>query len=243
LLDEGKSREGLELALDLLKFAEDVAADGDERAQVTAWHFQETAMIVLEHALQGDRLTAEHCRQIDRELAQLDATFPRLAPVLLGRLEQYGTWILKEASLTDLVGCRAGNAPIAAGWRELYSERLMKIAAFDRVDALITQLLRSDQGRTSEEMAQRDALDAGREEAKNAYVRIFTNPSYIPKSGRSRSLRSWMRTIRIAAHFGATGEALDLIDAEGDKIAHGVEAGKLVLWHGNSRRDIPRRHD
>jgi hypothetical protein len=242
LFEEGKTGPGTELTLDLLKFAEDVAGDGDERAQYTTWHLQETAMIVLEHALQGDRLTAENCRQINRELSNLDTTFPRLAPVLLGRLEQYGTWILKQAPLADLVGCRATGAPIPTGWRELYSERLMKIAAFDAADVLISRLLRSDQGRESEEMAQRDALYTGLEPT-NTYTRVFTNASYIPKSGRSRSLRSWMRTIRIAAHFGATGEALDLIDAEGDKIAHGMEGGKLVLWYGNSRRDIPRRHD
>lgn len=243
LLEEGKTREGIELALDLLKFAEDVAADGDERAQYSAWHLQETAMVVLEHALQGDRLTGDNCRQIDRELGQLDTTFPRLAPVLLGRLEQYGTWILKEAPLSDLVGCRATGAAIPTGWRELYSERMMKVAAFDTTDALITRLLRSDQSRTAEEEAQRDALDAGRAEAKNTYTKILTNPSYIPKSGRSRSLRSWMRALRVGAHFGATGEVLDLLDTEGEKIVTGMDAGKLVLWHGTSRRDIPRRHD
>jgi hypothetical protein len=239
-IQQGKIGEGAELLLDLLKFAEDVAGDGDEGAQRVSAGLQEKALIGLDSALQEERLTAADCRRIDRELASLDATFPRLAPVLLGKLEEYGSWILKDAPLTDLVGCKANPAGIQVGWREAYSHPLMKIAGFDQTDALVARLLKSDEGTKEEETALRDRVFAGGEPA-NVYFRIFARSEYIPDSGRFRGMRSFIRMLRVAAHFGATGEVLELADASGSKIGHGLEDGKLVLWDGRTR--ISRRHD
>jgi hypothetical protein len=110
----------------------------------------------------------------------------------------------------------------------------MKIAGFDQTDRQVARLLRSDEGNEAEEIALRKTvLEA--EEPTNVYLRIFARSEYIPDSGGSRGMRSWMRTLRVAAHFGATGEVLELTDGSALKIDHAIEDGKLVLWHGRMR--------
>jgi len=247
LAKNGKHREATELLLDLLKFAEDVGNDGAFYARMAGWGLQEKAIVGLEDALMNAPLTAQDCRQIDRELAQLDATYPRLAPMILSRLEEYGEWILKEKTLQDLVGCRGNPENIKVGWREMYSDRLMRIAGFNRADALMSRLVLSDDGTEAEQAARRQKFVETAQleglELTNVYFSMFTCSDYLPDAGRGPSLRSTLRALRIGARFAATGEVLELTDINGEKIATGFDAGKLVLWSGNSQRNIPRRHD
>jgi hypothetical protein len=241
LFKEGKTRDAAELLLDVLKFSEDVAADGSEDALRLHIHITGNALTGIERLLTDERLPAQDCVQIARELGQLDATFPRVGPLLLGKLEHCGSWILEEGNLQDLVGCKASPDGIKAGWREAYSLRLMKISGFDQTDALISRLLSSDEGSASDEAARRKKVFEDLSDSGNVYFRIFAHPEDMPESGWFRTLRSELRQLRVAAHWRATGGVLELADTSGAKFPCEIEAGNLVLWVGGSRREFPRR--
>jgi hypothetical protein len=178
------------------------------------------------------RLSPEDCRQMAGELGQLDATFPRLGPLLLSKLEYFGTWMLNEGSLEELrgLGCVPRGAKIEAGWREAFSRRLFLAAAFDRTDALVTGLLAADEGSAPDEAARRSKLAADLGDTGNWLFKSFARLERMPDSRPFRQLRSRLRLLRIAAHYRATGEILELDDPLGTKLFHKVEVDSLRVW-------------
>jgi hypothetical protein len=232
LAREEKTREATELVLDLCKYAEDVAGDGSNTALILYYNMFYTPLAGLEYLLTHARLSPEDCRQIERELGELDATFPRLGPVLQHRLEYFGSWILSGGRLADLrgVGCILAGMEIQPGWQEAFSMPLLQVAGFDQTDGFTTRLLRADEGTAAMETARWKEVYAERERARNPYFLIFTHSDGMPSPGSLRDLRTRLRLSRAAAHYKATGEFLALDDPLGTKLFHQVEPDEVRFW-------------
>ncbi len=230
LASEGKTGEATELLLDVAKFGQDVTNDGSLIAYNLGEDITRHALLGMEALLNRGRLSAEDARQMDRELGRLDSTFPRLAPWLLSRLDYFGSWALSGHLPEELrgIGCVMHGQRLEPGWRELFSERLMKCAAFERSDGVVAQLLKTDELSYTAEFARRDRIWAELDQAKNWVFRAFAKT--LPSARPLRGLRTRLRMVRGAAHYRATGEFLDLEDPLGTKLLRKVEGDRVRIW-------------
>jgi hypothetical protein len=242
LASEGKTREAVELQADVLKYAEDLSVDGSDIAFRLNQDLTRSAFIGVEFLLKSGGLTGEDCRVLACDLGSLDATFPRFATMLLGRLEYFGAWALRESPLDDLenVGCKPQGMVVSPGWREAYSQRLMKAAAFEQAEALYAGLRSTDGGSPSADAGWRTKIRAERDASKNTYFRLFVRPEEIPDARLFRDLRARLRLLRLAAHWRATGEFLELEDPHGTKFAHAIEPpDRMKFWGLDQSLEIP----
>ena len=227
LASDGKPREAAELLLDLLMYAQDVADDGSESAENVGGTIMGIALQNLRSLLTQGRLSPEDCLQMDRDLAQLDAMFPRFGPVLLGRLHYFGTWILNGGKIEMLhgVGFIPGDMTFTPGWRDAFSLPLMKVSGFDQTDAWTSRLLAADEGSLADEEARWKKAFEDHDEAKNPYFRLFTKSDGMPNFQLLREQRARLRLVRLAVHYRATGEFLPL-----PGFGHTVEPKGVQFW-------------
>jgi hypothetical protein len=245
LAAEGRTREATELELDLCKYAQDVAADGSQIAFELSYSLTSVGLVGLEYLLTQGGLAAEDCRTMDRDLDLLDASFPRLGTFLLGKLEYFGSWMLKRGCLEELrgLGCVPRGAEVAPGWREAYSARLFLATAFDQTDALFAGLLPTDEGSLSDGNARREKATADLGDSGNWLYTGFTRNDRMPEASQFRSPRTRLRLLRAAAHWRATGEFLELDDPMGTKLSHSIVLpDKLKFWgEGDNSLEIQLR--
>jgi hypothetical protein len=238
LAAEGKTHDATELLLDLLKYGQDVAADGSELAHELSREIMSSGLVGIEYLLIHGKVSTEDCRQMSEELGRLDGTFPRLGPVLLCKLEYFGSWMLSGQGLDDLrgIGCVPRGSEIEPGWREAYSRRLMLVAIFDRTDDLVAGLLATDLGTSSDEVARRSKVYLDLGETRHWLFKAFTG--MFPDSRPLRHLRTRVRLLRVAAHYRASGDILELDDPLGTKLLHKVEPDQMRFWGvGNNGKD------
>jgi hypothetical protein len=227
LAADGKPGEAAELLMDLTMYAQDVADDGSDFSVDLGGTISEIALQGLRSLLTRGRLSSEECLLIDRDLAQLDTMAPRFGPVLLTRLHYFGTWILNGAKLEMLhgVGCIPVNLTIKPGWRDAFSLSLMQASGFDQTDAWTSRLLAADEGSLADEEARWKKAFEDRDEAKNVYFRLFTQSDGMPNFRLLREQRARLRLVRLAVHYRATGEFLEL-----PGFGHTVEAKAVTFW-------------
>ncbi len=227
LAADGKAGEAADLLLDLAMYAQDVAEDGTTLSVDVGGTTSAIALQGLRSLLTRGRLSSEECLRLDRDLAQLDAMAPRFGPVLLARLHYFGTWILNGGKLELLHG--AGNIPtgttIKPGWRDAFSLSLMQASGFDQTDAWTSRLLAPNEGSLADEEARWKKAFEDREDAKNPYFRLFTNNDGMPNFRLLREQRARLRLVRLAVHYRATGEFLEL-----PGLGHTVEPKAVSFW-------------
>jgi hypothetical protein len=209
---EGKTRDAAELLMDLGKYAQDVSDDGSEMALRLGNAIWAAAMIGVHSLVDQNRLSPEDWASMERDLARLEATFSRFGPVLLTRLEYFGRWILDGSKLDTLtyVGCIPGNLAFKPGWRVAFSQPLMAVAGFDQTDAWTTRLMPWDDESIDEQTARwQNAVDESDNDT-NIYFRLFTNGDGLRHPQALVDARAELRILRMAVHYKATGEPLDL---------------------------------
>lgn len=232
LAAEGKSHEAVELLLDVGKFGQDVAANGSIDAYGVSEDITQAAVTGMEYLLIYGRLAAEDWRQMDHELDELDRSSPRLAPLLLDRLEGLGSWMLKRQPIEMLagIGCVPRDRIVTSDWRHAFSIPLFLVDAFDRSDELLSALKESDRGAACEESALRQRVYADLEGSGNWIFQAFNDPERTPSSRWLRYMSTRIRLLRLAAHYRATGQFLELPDPFGTHLLHRMEGDYLKFW-------------
>ncbi len=219
LADAGRRRDAAELLIDTCRFAGDI-----DHAEDMAPGFE-----ALRDLLQPGLLTREELAQIDRELEVLDREFPRRGHRVSLDLLSFGSQLLKTGrSITvQLVGLQAD--PDDSAWRYGYSGHLMKAEAFRLIAAAAKELHDADERPWLESKAVLKKLTAELSRSRNPIAQ--TAPEEILASDLlHRGHRAQLRLLRVAAHYGATGDVLDLDDPFGTKLRVRVADGSLRVW-------------
>jgi hypothetical protein len=219
LSDAGRRRDAAELLIDTCRFAGDI-----DHAEDMAPGFE-----ALRDLLQPGLLTREELAQVDRELEVLDREFPRRGHRVSLDLLSFGSLLLKTGhSVTvQLVGLQAD--PDDALWRYGYSGHLMKADAFHAIAAAAKELSDADERPWLESSAVLRKLTTELSRHPNPIAQ--TAPEEILASDLiHRGYRAQLRLLRVAAHYGATGDVLELDDPFGTKLRVRVADGSLRAW-------------
>lgn len=219
LADAGRRRDAAELLIDTCRFAGDI-----DHAEDMAPGFE-----ALRDLLQPGVLTREELAQIDLELEILDREFPRRGHRVSLDLLSFGSLLLKTGhSITvQLVGLQAD--PDDSAWRYGYSGHLMKAEAFRTIADAAKALNEADDRPWLESRAVLKKLTAELSRHPNPIAQ--TAPEEILASDLlHRGHRAQLRLLRVAAHYGATGDVLELDDPFGTKLRVRVADGSLRVW-------------
>ncbi|HLY11970.1 MAG TPA: hypothetical protein VKW04_21900 [Planctomycetota bacterium] len=217
--EEGRARDAAQLLLETCRFSADV--DHVENLELP---LEELREMLRTGALKGEDLS-----QLDRELELLDQEYPRRGHRAALELVALGAQFLKTGhSITvQLVGLRAD--PEEALWRYGFSAHLMKAEAFATIAAAVKQLKEADERPWRESRDLLRKLSA--ELAAHPNPIIQTAPEEVLASDLlHRGHRAQLRLLRLAAHFKATGEVLDLDDPFGGKLVRHLADDTLKVW-------------
>jgi hypothetical protein len=219
LADAGRRRDAAELLIDTCRFAGDL-----DHAEDMAPGFE-----ALRDLLQPGLLSREELAQIARELEVLDREFPRRGHRVWLDLLSFGSLLLKTGhSITgQLVGLQAD--PDDAAWRYGWSGHLMKAEAFRTIAAAAKELSDADERPWQESKEVLKKLTAELSRHHNPIAQ--TAPEEILASDLlHRGHRAQLRLLRVAAHYGATGDVLELEDPFGTKLRVRAADGLLRVW-------------
>ena len=185
--------------------------------------FDELRDLILSGKLSRDDLAGTA-----RELGLLDRGFPRNAHSMMNGAAMEGFGFLKVDTGEMEMRVLLDGMPWA-GWRYGFSSRLLLADAFD------TDL---DFMKRCAEREERPWAEAGRMEREmEGEIAGLRNPvsrMMIPgllqghRAGRDR--RAQLRLLRVAAHYRATGEILDLDDPFGAKLLTSRTGDRLKVW-------------
>jgi len=219
LAEEGRYADAAQLLVETCRFAADV--DHVENLELP---FDD-----LRELLRGGHLKGEDLTRLDRELELLDQEYPRRGHRAALELVALGAQFLKTGhSITvQLVGLRAD--PEDALWRYGFSAHLMKAEAFATIAGAVKQLQDADERPWTESRDLLKRLSA--ELAAHPNPIIQTAPEEVLASDvLHRGHRAQLRLLRVAAHYQATGEVLDLGDPLGGKLVRYLANDTLKVW-------------
>lgn len=127
----------------------------------------------------------------------------------------------------QLVGLHAD--PEDALWRYGFSAHLMKAEAFATIAAAVKQLQSADERPWAESRDLLKKLSAELAAHRNPIIQ--TAPEEVLVSDLlHRGHRAQLRILRVAAHYKATGELLDLDDPFGGKLLRHQSEDSLKVW-------------
>jgi hypothetical protein len=219
LASTDRGREAAELLLDACRFAGDL-----DHPEDMAPGFEELAELIPSKGMLCPDL-----EELDRRLELLDRGFPRRGHRMLLDFLSFGSLFIKSGgSITaQIVGY--GADPEASLWRYGFSGRLMKTDAFDAISRAVKQLSDADERPWAES---RELLQKFIEELGSSSNPISqTAPDELLASDLPhRGHRAQLRLLRVAAHFRATGEVLDLEDPFGAKLLTMRNGDTLKIW-------------
>lgn len=229
LLESGKKREALELALDLLQFTGDGGRNGSREDTADADESRTSVLNALKNLLTQVGLDPGDGELASQALERADRSFPRLQDSLINSAMDQGFMLLDTAAKGLLLGKGSSDKP---SWRFLWSERIMIASAFDATLDCMRRLAEADgtswaeaSRRVAEALA--DVHSQDNPSLQRHSMWIDGMPALI-RSGREH--RAQIRLLRIAAHFRATGEILSLDDPFGEKLLSSRSGDRLKLW-------------
>lgn len=243
LLEAGRPREAAELLLDTCQFARDVGFNGALASEMISMSMCSIAfgelldLVLADDSLPGDLL------EVDRQLALLDLSFPPTRLSILNESLAIGYGFIQTATLSKLNdefewkrSMPGSGIPDLKFWGAVGLidrlgglRRLILADAFDTSHVFIKQGADLDDKPWAEVLRTGAEIDAYAERIRNPVTRNILPeiPAWI-RPGRER--RAQLRLLRVAAHYRATGEVLDLDDPFGTKL-HASESGDtLTIW-------------
>jgi hypothetical protein len=166
--------------------------------------------------LSRDALSSEVLRRVDSELENFEAAIPPVTHALEGRL---ATWA--EALPTA--------PPAAAGfrWRYVLPDALMRAEALEFCDRQVQRLREAEVQSYSDLVAEFLKLQERLEDSKNPLLRSGIDLSPDWNLGHARA---WVRLLRTAARYRATGEILTLKDPMGGTLLHARSGSRMKFW-------------
>jgi hypothetical protein len=219
LVDAGRSGEAVELLLDTCRVAGDL-----DHPEDMVLEFEELAELV-----QSGRLSRAELEGLGRELELLDRGFPRRGHRMALDFLSFGSLCLKSGGSITLQIVAYGADPDAALWRFGYSGRLMKADAFDTIGRAVQQLSDADERPWTESRELLQAISRDLASSGNPITQAAPDDllgSDLPHRGH----RAQLRLLRVATHYRATGEVLDLEDPFGARLLTRRDGDTLRVW-------------
>jgi hypothetical protein len=218
----GNPAEAVLKILDLLQFARDLAANSTSKCAERSSILWSIATLELQELAFSNEYPRSDLSGLDEALERLDHHLPASGPILLNETLRVGFELLKSEARRDeefLLGFREY-------WRYGCSRRIADTDGFDR---LLTYA-RKDAPLQDGPLAE---LRAIRAELILPYHPLYdrANSAGIYRwMGGMRGQRTTLRLLRVAVHYRATGEILDLGDPYGDKLHHSIIGSDLRVW-------------
>ena len=217
--EEGRPGDAAQLLVETCRFAADI--DHVENMELP---FDELREMLRSGVLKGEDLT-----RLDKDLELLDLEYPRRGNRAALELVAFGAQLLKTGhSMTvQLVGLHAD--PEDALWRYGFSAHLMKAEAFATIADAVKQLRQADEAPWAESRNLLKKLNAELAAHRNPIIQ--TAPEEVLVSDQlHRGHRAQLRILRVATHYKATGELLDLDDPFGGKLLRHQSEDVLKVW-------------
>jgi hypothetical protein len=226
LARQGRTREAAEWALDTMQYAEDLSIS-------FAWaEMLDMSEYLLEDTIRLKAMEARGFLEIAKELKLLDESFarPHTTRWVVGRVNR-----LIDLEEEKSPQARNSDAEIlrAGFWtrgRYAFSTRLMIVRSFDDLVEANEALARVASAPWTEERRIVTELKARYRHGSNPLSRSILAYADEDLASRPRRSLARLRLLRIAAHYRATGEVLDLPDPFGDRLKHRVEGSRLQAW-------------
>lgn len=228
LAEAGRSREAAELLLDTCQFARDVGHNGLLISDMIALAIYTIALTELHDLIRSGTLTSEELTQVGRELELVDRHFPDIG---IGMLNEsiFMAFNTIRAVQTGGEGMGEGAAMTAMAWKFGFSTRLMMADTFDEVRRMNRRIHDLRTRSWAEAQADLQRLSDELRNDRNPMVRLYAG---VPSGGlkAEREVRAKIRLLRMAAHYRATGEVLELEDPLGAKMRTVKTGGTLQIW-------------
>jgi hypothetical protein len=227
LAEAGKSDLAAELLLDLYQFGRDTI-DG---TNVVGCRMGEGVLDLvsreLRNELQAHQVSPAGLRRIDLELEILDRHWPTCLATLQNELLAFGRGCTQEVLQgSSMYG---GETRSLHGWQWGYSSRFRAASTFLRADAFSRSFLQATALKKSSPVG----------EAMIAVGPLGAWPDRVLCGVLGEAFRNWdliarsqLRLVRLAAHYQATGEVLDLEDPRADRIKISRKGDRLRAWSG-----------
>ncbi|HLY09471.1 MAG TPA: hypothetical protein VKW04_09235 [Planctomycetota bacterium] len=230
LAEEGRDGEAAELWLDLAQYSNDLWREGALEPGYFSVQALKAACQGLSELLSRPGLSEGELRRIDQELAVLEDGYGGEAVSRLGGVENWGQVIASGRVVEYYSMAPAKIRDAGYGWLiPLFSSRLALAASFHQQDAWMARLNAGEKESWPEELRLWSEVMRESSESWNLINRL--QPVLVWQSGRPRREgRATLRLLRVAAHYRATGDVLDLPDPFGDRLRRHEEAGVLRVW-------------
>jgi hypothetical protein len=167
---------------------------------------------------------------VGRELELIDRAFPRNGHSMMNEALAAGAGFLamggSEIEVQSLTG---SGSELLLAWRYGFSSRLMLADAFDRHLECMKRYADGDDKSWAELERIGKETDAEAQQSKNPIARIMI-PGLRAANRAGRDRRAQLRLLRVAAHYRATGEVLELDDPFGTKLRTSRSGDTLKIW-------------
>jgi hypothetical protein len=228
LIEEGKPREAAELLLDTCQFARDVGYNSMLISEMIAIAIYSIAFEELRDLILSGKLSRDDLLEVERELEQIDRSFVRNGHSMMNEALCAGAgFLMMGGSGVEQMGL--DGPAFLMTWRYGFSSRLMLVDAFDYQLERMKRYADGDDKPWAEMVKVAKELDAEGQQAKNSISRMLVQG--LTASNRvGRERRAQLRLLRVAAHYRATGEVLDLGDPLGTKLRTSKSGDTLKIW-------------
>jgi len=239
LNEEGMQRDATRLLLDVCQLGHDIAWDADFVAAMVGMTAYSYASRELRPWLVGRSLPGDALNDLNRELEMIDEQFPEVGPLLTREVASVGAALVNGDFIDSWQRARVGfnNEPLPDSvfytWRYAWSRRLMEADAFQLSDSWMRRAAAAETQSSSAVNAVWDEIrkeaDSLTKDSRNPVLELMGMHSFSP-SGTFREPHARLRLLRVAVHYRATGEILDLEDPMGLKLVHSLDGGRLRVW-------------
>jgi hypothetical protein len=226
LVEEGKFREAAELLLDTCQFGRDFGFNGVLISEMIGIALYSIALDELRDLILSGKLSREDLVEVARELELLDRSFPRNGQSMMNEAMSAGMGFLK-------LGASGGEGEVfgegSRGWSFLLPSHLLLGDAFESHLALMKRCADTDDKPWPEVERIGEGIRDQAEHLKNPISKIMI-PGLTSSGRAGRERRTQLRLLRVAAHYRATGEVLELDDPFGKKLVTSKSGDRLKTW-------------
>jgi hypothetical protein len=225
LATEGKISEAIRMMLDLLQFGRDMVSNAESRVGGVSEAVCGISLLELRDLLLSPGHSCEDLLGFEKEMESIDRHFPSVAPILTNDALSPGFELLKPEDARDATI----QVPLGLYWRYAFSRRIADAEAFGRVVAL------AKKGAAVQGQSRIDATEFMRRLRNEE--RILADPliqrgwrSRLDVGAATRCTLARLRLLRVAVHYRATGEILELEDPLGKMLLHSINGNRLRVW-------------